>query len=133
MKATVRWESAAPVMAAIKRELPPDYADKYLISVTGLPMMGRRNPEGGSAGPNKALLNRLKEATELQRKGKDPIHAASVMMSQDGMRVVYVFEKGSQPIEAADKDVTFATKMGQTAIKAKFSLKEMMYQGKLAL
>ena len=131
LRATVRWESAAPVMAAYKREIPENWKDKYLISVSGLPMMGRRNPE--NPGPSKALLTRLKDATELQRKGKDPIGASDVVMAEDGMRVVYVFLRGSQPIEAADKEVVFSTKIGPIAIKTKFTLKDMVYDGKLAL
>lgn len=131
VRATIRWESAAPMMTATKRELPPQFTDTYLVSVSGLPVMGRRNPEGG--GPNKAMLNRLKEGTQLQRKGKDPMAPDDVLASEDGMRVVFMFKKGSQPIEAGDKEVVFVTKLGAAALKAKFTLKDMMYQGKLAL
>jgi hypothetical protein len=33
----VRWENARPVLEATKLQLPPDLADHYAISVTGLP------------------------------------------------------------------------------------------------
>ena len=47
------------------------------------------------------------------------------------------FGFGSAPrrdnITAEDKTMSFYTKIGTAEIRAKFTLKEMMYQGKLAL
>ena len=37
------------------------------------------------------------------------------------------------PITPANKEITFTTKMGPLEIKAKFTLKDMMYKGKLGL
>ena len=77
----------------------------------------------------------MKEATKLERKGKDPISPVKVEMKEiENARVTwFYFEGGGQPIDAQDKEVTFTTRMGPMQIKAKFSLKDMSYQGKLAL
>ncbi len=46
---------------------------------------------------------------------------------------MFLFPKGSQPIEAADKEVTFITAMGPLGVKAKFALKDLMVKGQLEL
>src|SRR5258708_23591862 len=40
IKAVVRWETAAPVAAARRKQLPSSVQDQYVVSVSGLPMMG---------------------------------------------------------------------------------------------
>jgi hypothetical protein len=47
--------------------------------------------------------------------------------------MMFLFPKGSQPIEASDKEVTFITQLGPLGVKAKFPLKEMMVKGQLEL
>jgi hypothetical protein len=161
IKAVVRWETAAPVLQATKSKWPDAVAGNYLITVTGLPMMGGgpggrgpRPPQGqqfqaggGQAPPpqqqqmnpeerRRMMQERLKDATRLERKGKDPIAPSEVRMgqAQDGSAVMmFLFMKGSQPIEPADKEVTFLTQMGPLGVKAKFPLKDMIVNGKLEL
>lgn len=138
MKATVRWESARPIRDAVKKGLPKELGDAYLISVTGL-RGGReggdpqQRQEGGDRGP--ALNNRLKESATLERKGADPISPAQVQSGQlpTGPISYFIFPRGSQPIKESDKEVTFHIKMGRMELKAKFVLKEMMYKGELAV
>ena len=45
---------------------------------------------------------------------------------------LFYFQRGD-PIRPDDKQVTFVTKLGPLEVRAKFILKEMLYQGKLAL
>ena len=82
------------------------------------------------------MQERLKDATRLERKGKDPIAPAAVEIGQasDGRSVLmFLFPKGSQPIEAGDKEVIFVTALGAMGVKAKFPLKDMMVKGQLEL
>ena len=82
------------------------------------------------------MAQRLKESTHLDRKGKDPIAPVQVEIGQarDGSSIImFLFPKGSQPIEAADKEATFITAMGPLHVKAKFALKDMMVKGRLEL
>lgn len=116
--------------AARKTALTPE--GHYRISVTGLPLAGRS--EGN--GPDRSeLLNRLAQLTDLERKGKDSIACARVEMSEadDSNSLMFEFDPGSSPIRAEDKEITFNTKLGPLQVKAKFVLKEMMFEGKLAL
>jgi hypothetical protein len=148
IKATVRWESAAIIQDALKRQLPESAKGHYLISVNGLPTMGMGGPggpggadRGGKQGPpdpaqmeerRKRMMEGLKLNTELQRKGKDPIKPANVFQ-QRGNILLFLFPEGGDPISADDKEVVFLCKMGRMQVKSKFVPKEMMYKGKLAV
>ena len=82
------------------------------------------------------MQERLKDSTRLERKGKDPIAPDAVEMGQaaNGSSImIFLFPKGSQPIEVGDKEVTFVTQAGPMGVKAKFALKDMMVKGKLEL
>jgi len=130
LQAIVRWESAAPIRVARKAAALP--ANQYVISVTGLPMAPRGN---GNQPDRPELLGRVAAMTDLERKGKESIPCSRVEMSrgEDSNRVIYYFDPGSTPISPQDKEVTFNTKMGPVQVRAKFTLKEMTFEGKLAL
>ena len=136
--AMVRWESAQPMFDSSKKQPVKEAADYYIVSVSGLPMgQGRGRAQGkeeegtAPADRRKAMVQRMKEETALIRKGKDPIHADRVEMVQ-GL-IVFLFPRDKQPISEADKEVTFQTRLGAIDVKTKFALKDMTYQGKLAL
>jgi len=134
LHAIVRWESALPVRLALKKEDELS-RDQHLITVTGFPETGRRQPDGASQPVSTQAQNRMKEGARLERKGKDPISASSAEMAEiGGSRVMqFVFRAGSDPIQAQDKEVQFVASVGPMQIKARFTLKEMVYEGKLEL
>lgn len=122
-KALVRWESAAPVRAAAHSPVPEAAAKYYIISVKGLP-------------PTPAtMIEQLKQVTELQRNGKDPIHPDDIQIAQKSGQsaAVFLFPRASQPISPDDKEVVFIANVSGVQVKVKFPLKEMMYHGKLEL
>lgn len=159
----VRWESAAPVVQATKLEIPAPLANHYAIGVTGLPPQmlamvlngsrqgGRRGREGkGDAQPAdapapapqtpeeqaaqaKARQDRLLNAVTLAAKGKDPLHADTVMQTSDRQTIIFGFPKDAFPLAASDKDVEFTFHVGPMTIKAKFEPKEMLYKGALSV
>ena len=49
-----------------------------------------------------------------------------------GARTIFLFPRG-KGIGAKDKEVSFESMMGSMAVKAKFSMKDMAYQGEPAL
>lgn len=131
--ALVRWESALPIRTALKKE-SESKSNQYVIRVTGLPTMPRR--DSGRQGPNPADMQaRMKKATRLERKGKDPIPASSAAMDEtvESPSLLFTFEAESDPIQLKDKEVVFVTSMGPLQMKAKFALKDMVYLGKLEL
>ncbi len=136
--ALVRWESAMPVAAAEKKTAPS--ADSYIVSVTGLRTRqpnayGNYPSEDDSSAPREPNQQRMLEATTLERKGKDPIvpTKAEMTMEVDGPVWRFTFPRTGNVIAPEDKDVTFVMHLGRMSLKAKFSLKDMMYKNQLAL
>jgi hypothetical protein len=140
-KASVRWESAGAYRDAMKKmraegATQADIEGFYVITVTGL-KLGMGGGRGGNSPSVEQLARareRLKEVSRLARKGKDPIGAAKVEgnPSPDGTTLRFYFPR-SEPINVEDKEVVFETKMGPMELKTKFSLKDMVIDGKLAL
>ena len=109
---------------------------------------GGRGGDGGdqaiatgadSAGPPPAPADPtagLKRGATLLVKGKDPQTSDVVMALGQGspeMMVLFGFAKDSMPLTAADKEVEFELKLGGMTAKVKFALKDMTYNGDLAL
>jgi hypothetical protein len=143
IKAMVRWETAAPIRKAAKKDLPKEVAEHYVVSLSTAPRPGLL---GGSPGRDekqrvdpesrrRSMLQRLAASTALERKGKDPIHPEHILTGQDPNRMVFLFlfSREGQPIQVEDKEVVFVSKLGPMEFKAKFKLKDMMYDGKLEL
>ena len=127
--AVVRWESALPIREASKNKLKDDPAANYILCVTGdLPMLGRQSDDE-TEDQFAQRLDMLKQYTKLEKKG-DPIYLVKMGYSNDG--ALFYFERNDL-IRLDDKQVTFVTKLGPIDVKAKFTLKEMVYRGKLEL
>jgi hypothetical protein len=147
---TVRWESALPVQEALHigadDEKPnPDFAKYYVIHLVGdlPPARGRRrgsnsddaDSDNDDSDQNERRLQMFKQDTRLERKD-GPVKLEKV---EEGSRVgsrgpgIYFYFSRLDDISMDDKQVTFSTKMGPMEIKAKFTLKDMRYKGKLAL
>lgn len=125
----VRWESAAPVAAALKKPLP-DAAKFYILSMSGLPLR-QANSRVPEADRRAGIEEAFKQASSLQRKGEDPILPDRVELIDQTLR--FSFARDSHPITAGDKEVIFATAFGRASIKAKFSPKDMTYRDQLAI
>jgi hypothetical protein len=138
IKAVVRWESATPILAAMKKQSPEPDSDFYIISVSGLRAPGARlraQPEEGTLGRGaergQATDERLKQSTSLQPKGRLAISPARIENAPGA--VAFFFAREGAPLSLDDKEVVFVTRMGPVEIKAKFIPKEMKFQGNLAV
>ncbi|MCU1274570.1 MAG: hypothetical protein JWO48_2001 [Bryobacterales bacterium] len=142
-KATIRWESAKPILEALKTPLPEAFADHYVISVSGLPMnSGRRGTTRdqedqnapSSSQPADDMLDHLKAVTFLEPKGREGAQPgiAQRQPSFAGGSVLFGFSKEILALKPDDKEVTFSTRVGSSNIKTKFNLKDMVYHGELA-
>ena len=140
-KVTVRWESAKPIREALKTPLPDSLADRYVISVNGLPMMPgreRRREDEGSEDTSRAprnMLERLKETTFLLPKGKESVQPGVVerQPSAGGANLLFGFSRETLVLRPEDKEVTFTMAMGPLEVKTKFKLSDMTYREELAL
>ena len=143
--ATVRWESAKPIQAALKTPLTEGLAGAYVISVSGVPILepGRQHSDDGdtestvSKGLSDDVLERIKNLTYLEPKGKSPAQPSVVQkgpINTSGLpTLLFGFPREVLPLTAADREVLFTTRLGAFEVKAKFNLKDMMYRNELAL
>jgi hypothetical protein len=140
LKVLIRWESALPVRAANRNPVPEvEGGPHYVVSINRMQMNpsqtpGGRGRLGGGADAPADLTQRLLQMSSLQNKGKNPISPvhAEVKDAQADLVTLLYFPK-NRPLELSDKEVAFSTQMGPLAVKAKFNLKDMVYQGKLEL
>jgi hypothetical protein len=135
----VRWESATPMRQAARRPVPPLASQYYIITVIGLPASGhdldQERDDAEGIDTRKHIEDQLKQATELVRKGKDPIHPERLqVLDKEGRRtVVFLFSRTREPLTLEDKEVIFSSGVGWLQFRVRFPLKEMMYHGKLEL
>jgi hypothetical protein len=74
------------------------------------------------------------DSSSLSAKGKDPVKPSDVQfaLSQAANDMIFHFPR-SAPFTLDDKEVEFATKLGDFTLKYKFKLKDMVYNGKLEM
>jgi hypothetical protein len=124
-KGTVVWESAKIIRDAAKTPLPEGFENEYVLSITGVPLAKNSSRNG---------LDAVRQVTFLTLKSKDPLEAAAVQQNQGNGAIYYIgFSREALPLSKEDKEVVFTTAMGKVHFTAKFSPKEMLYRGELAL
>ncbi|HVY91951.1 MAG TPA: hypothetical protein VHA14_04345, partial [Bryobacteraceae bacterium] len=133
--------------------LPAKLDNHYVIAVTGIPgptlnriLMGGRGrgrgpnaegeappaPPAAPAAPADQTAP-LKAGVTMGVKGKDPVNPDTVMSMNNNSTILFGFPKDALPITAADKEVDFVIKLTGLSAKAKFNLKDMMYNNELAI
>ena len=85
----------------------------------------------GSRGPE-AMRQQFMQNTRIVRKSKSALNPSDVKLDADRGEVSFFFRR-DEPIDLDDKEVQFETMVGRLKIDKKFKLKDMVYQGKLAL
>lgn len=124
LRGVVRWESAAPVLAAEGKPLPEEAAGHLVISVT---MTGAMSAPSVVESEDEQL-----RATSLQAKGKRPVNPV-MMMRDDKSGTIRYFFANKNSFTPADKEWMFETSFGPLDLKVKFVAREMVYLGKPAL
>jgi hypothetical protein len=153
-KGTVRWESAQPILDALKTPLPEAFAKHYVIGIRDIPLIEDRprqqqqqnpddtdqdspklsTPDSSSNSASQRTLDDLKLATTLQPKGREMAQAGVVQqMTPGGTYFLFGFSKEFLDFGKKDREVLFSTRLGKLLVKAKFDPSEMLYHGNLAL
>ena len=102
-KGTVRWESAQPVLDALKTPLPEAFANLYVIGTRDIPFLETNQRQSQNTNDNdqdqpklstpdndadsaatKRTVERIKYATTLQVKGKDSVSPKVVQQMTPG-------------------------------------------------
>ncbi len=137
----IRWQSSRPVKLALAHlkfgaeaatkpeimEMVNREEKDYLIMIEGFPpAMARQSQE--------RLISNLKKNCAIHCQGKDDLLPTDVQTGQNakGPVAIVVFPK-KDPFSLDDKEVEFSMKMGNTTVKRKFKLKDMVFDGKLAM
>jgi len=127
----VRWETAQPILDALRAPASPDSADHFIVSVTNLPLAVVRRPGRGDAKAQDDLLDRLQNGATVQVKGKDPVEAGFARRTPISS-ILFGFSRDYLHLSPNDREILFTLDTEPMTIKAKFDGKEMMYHGKLA-
>jgi hypothetical protein len=138
---TVRWESARPILEAMKSPLPEAFEGRYVISVSGIPLlrdrsMGASEEEDSTASRRREKddIDRLKSLSSLEARGRDPVQADLVTRQvATGSSFLFGFSRKLLPLETRDTDFLFTTTLRRLVVKAHFVPKEMLYHGELAV
>jgi hypothetical protein len=125
-KGTVVWESAAPVRAALKTPLPEGFQGQYVLGVNGIPLAKSESKNG---------LERVRQLTTLHTKSQPaPLEAAAVKLdNSNGTVYLFGFSREALAIAKDEKEVVLTTHMGKLVFTARFTPKDMLYHGELAL
>jgi hypothetical protein len=152
---TVYWQSALPIKQAMfgranatdaQKQLMAREEPVHILRVQGLP---------GSVRSAAQDVDKLKSISVIKIKGKADLHPSELQLSGapttppgaapgggkgapgggfgggfGTFDVFFVFPKDA-PISVDDKEMEFQTKIGAMAIRKKFKLKDMVYNGKL--
>jgi hypothetical protein len=122
-RGTVLWESAKPVLEASKHMLPDSFSNHHVISLSNFV---------AAAGSDENRIPELKQGTIIRPKGKDPSQAAVV--EKAGTRFwLFGFPKNALQLSLDDKEIEFQSKIGRFVVQTKFTLKDMVYKGQLAV
>ena len=138
---TLLWQTALPVKEAlIKRQYGAEAgtspeakaklerADQfYVLTMIGVPPM----LFGATMGENKAALL---DATVLTVNGKPPLKAVDVQTSggRGPAAISFLFPR-TTTFTPEEKEMEFSTKFDKTTVKHKFKLKDMVFDGKVAM
>ena len=135
----VRWESARPVIEALKSPLPEEFEGRYVICVSGVPLMGGRtvggeDDERTERRQEQDEMDRLKSMASLQVKGRDLLEAGVAKRQiGSGSSFLFGFSKEMLHVEPHDAEIQFRAQLGKLIVKASFLPKEMLYHGELAV
>lgn len=122
-----RWESAKPILEALRQPLPEALAGHYVIGISGVPAAEMRGQDDDSEERVKGLTY-----IEVAHKSLQP-GVVQQSPSTSTSTLLFGFSKELLTLSEGDGDVHFTTQTGHMQVKVKFSLSEMMYRGQLAV
>jgi hypothetical protein len=143
----VRWESAQPIRDALGTPLSPDFAGRYVLSVSGLPpgILDRRRRGAGAPEPSadpelntpaarqRRMIEQLQLSATLEARGEPTQPGLVKAMPRSPGTYLFGFSKELLPLGARDREIQFILRTALMSVRAKFEPKDMMYKGQLAL
>lgn len=128
----VRWESAQPILDALRAPLAADFEGHYVLSVTNLPLAPAHRAGRGEETTPDDSLDRIQAGATLEVKGKGSAEAGIARRTHIGS-ILFGFSKDQLRLTPSDRDIVFALNTSMLTLKTRFDAKEMTYHGKLAV
>ncbi|HYW44435.1 MAG TPA: hypothetical protein VE959_16350 [Bryobacteraceae bacterium] len=138
-KGTVRWESAKPILEAMKTPLPDAFANHYVISVSGIPLRDSRRTQGEEDNRDEQPkadenLDELKQFASLQPHGKELAQPGVVQRQANSYSTfLFGFSKDVLALTKKDWQVVFSARIGRYHVRTKFEPGQMTYHKQLAV
>jgi len=122
-EATVRWASAAPILAATKTPLPEKFREHHTIAVIGLPLPADKTEKA----------DEMSQFASLRSKGHDLVQPGVVEWQPASRTLLFGFSREILQLGKSDRTVMFSAQLARFDVKATFELNEMKYRGALAV
>lgn len=123
----VRWESALPILDALRTRVPDEFKHCLVISLNGIPA------ENDSAGRRTFDPETIRQSVRLDYGGA--AHAPELVQNaplSTGMTrtVLSGFSSGKVRLSASSGNIVFHARISGTPFKVRFKSAEMIYRGK---
>ncbi len=138
VRLSISWRSALPIKQALVRRqggtndtlsaeqqtFLTQQEPFYVVGVLGIPLQFARTP-----------LEAILAESELRRDRRPPIRADDVTLRQEGtaLLLLVAFPREDDAVTLDDREVEFVTRLGDFRIQRKFRLRDMVFNGTLAL
>ncbi len=118
----VRWESAPPILDALKTPLPDAFEDQYVIAMCGVSNLA-------------ASIDDVASVTSIEVQGKPTVQAnvGLIAPGTNTQTLLFGFRKNQLSISQDDSELVFRTQIGRAPVTARFYPREMIYRGVLAI
>jgi hypothetical protein len=127
----VLWESAEPIREAktslaITQTTNAQLQDAIMVSVIGHPLLREINP-------SISMKPMIQDSAVLLRNGKNSVPAMDVAFVEANDSIIRFYFPRQGTVHPGDKEIIFRFEIQDAVVEAKFSLKDMVFQGKPAL
>ena len=122
----VRWESALPIVDALRVRLPEELKDALVISISGIPL------SYDSPARSVSDLESIRQSARLERNGDvcSPYAAQNGPLATGMTRSILLgFARDKVSLSPASRSIEFTARIAGGQIKTKFKPAEMVYRG----
>ena len=122
----VRWESALPILEALRFRVPEEFKDSLVISLSGVPV------NTDSAGRRTFDLETIRQSARLEHDGAvcTPELVQNGPLSAGMTRSILLgFSRNKVVLSGSSGSITFSGRLAGTPFKVKFKPADMIYRG----
>jgi hypothetical protein len=125
IEGVVRFDSALPIVEALRAPVPEDFEKMLVLSVSGI-------PSWGPAADGSLSADALKQSAQLEVDSKvAPPELVRECVTAAGTTRTFLlgFSRERAPLSGASRNVAFTARISEAKIRAQFKPNEMTYRG----